>query len=298
MKTWKALLAASLIMATVPVFAQNITMGNGNREPQTCTDMQITIGDGETVRGEQTLNFPASEAPTLAFDGTSQTGVHVTGWDQNEFSVVACKAAGGSTEAEARKVLEQVQLQRSGGTLTVTGPDTENDDRRWTAILLVKAPRNAALNLRVKNGPLSLLGMRGSGMLDAKNGPISLRDSSGQFEVTTKNGPISISGAAGKLKLVAHNGPIEVNVVGQEWNGEVVGEAYNGPIELMLPLHFSSGVEVTNSRGPMSCSADACTGQVFNVEDGEHRIRIGGGNTVIRLSTQNGPVMVANRKTL
>jgi hypothetical protein len=298
MKTSRVLLATSLIMATVPAFAQNITMGNTNREPQTCADMQMTVGDGETVRGEQTLNFPASEAPTFAFDGTSHTGIHVTGWDQNEYSVVACKAAGGGTEADARQILEQVQLQRSGGTLSVTGPDTDNDNRRWTAILLVKAPRNATLNLRVKNGPLSLVGMRGTGTLDAKNGPISLRDSSGQFEATTKNGPIEVNGAAGKLKLTAHNGPIEVNVVGQEWNGEVVGEAYNGPIELMLPRHFNSGVEVTNSRGPMQCSADACTGQVFNVEDGEHRIRIGGGSTVIRLSTQNGPVMVVNRKTL
>jgi Putative adhesin len=273
-------------------------MGNGHGDPQSCADLDITVGDGATIRAEQTLAFPASEVRTLAFESTSHTGIHVTGWDQNEYSVVACKAAGARDDASAKALLDQVKLQRNAGTLSVTGPDQDNDDRRWTAVLLVKAPRNAALSLRVKNGPLSLNGMNGSGTLEAKNGPISLRDSAGQFDIDTQNGPISIDGRAGRLKLSAHNGPIEVNVSGTDWNGELSGEAHNGPIQLTIPRQFNSGVEVTNSRGPMECTADACKDNGASGEEGEHRIRIGGGNTVIRLSTENGPVMVVNGKSL
>ncbi len=294
----RVLLASGLMFLAFPLLAQNITMGVNHGDPQSCSDLNIGIGDGATVRGEQTLNFPASEAPTLVFDSSSHTGIHVTGWDQNEYSVVVCKAAGASDEAAARALLDRVQLQRNGGTLSVTGPDQDNDDRRWTAILLVKAPRSAGLNLKVKNGPMSLTGMNGSGTLQAKNGPISLRDSAGQFDIDTKNGPISIHGRAGHLKVNAYNGPIEVNVSGEEWTGELSGEAHNGPIQLMLPRKFNSGVEVTNARGPMQCAAEACEGNNFNSEDGQHHLRLGAGNTVIRLSTENGPVMVVNQKAL
>lgn len=273
-------------------------MGNRHGDPKTCADLDISIGDGATARAEQTLNFSASEAQTLVFESTSHTGIHVTGWDQKEYSVVACKAAGASDEASAKALVEQVQLQRSGGTLAVTGPNQDNDNRRWTAVLLVKAPRNAGLNLKVKNGPMSVVGMNGSGTLEAKNGPISVRDSAGQFEINTQNGPISIDGKAGHLKLTAHNGPIEVNVSGAEWNGELSGEAHNGPIQLSLPKNFNSGVEVTNSRGPMECSAEECAQDRYQSENGEHHLRLGAGNTVIRLTTQNGPVMVVNGKAM
>ena len=298
MKLLRSLLVFVLGAAVVPVFAQNISMNNRHGDPQTCADLEITIGDGPTVRGEQTMTFPASEAQTLAFESTSHAGIHVTGWDQNEYSVVACKAAGASDEASANALLSQVQLQRNGGTLSVTGPDMNNDDRRWTAVLLVKAPRNAALNLHVKNGPMSLNGMNGSGTLGAKNGPISLTDSAGQFDISTQNGPVSIHGRAGRLKVTAHNGPIDVNISGNEWSGELSGEAHNGPIELTVPRNFNSGVEVTNSRGPMQCSADACEGNGLSVENGDHHLRLGSGNTVIRLSTENGPVTVTNGKSL
>ncbi len=298
MKSWRALFGLAAIVAAVPLFGQDISTGTKHGDPQNCSDINISIGDGATVRDEQRMTFPASEVQTLTFASTSHTGIHVTGWDSNEYSVVACKAAGADDEGEAKSILNQVQLQRSGGTLSVTGPDQDNNSRRWTAILLVKAPRNAALNLRVKNGPMSLSGMTGTGTLEAKNGPISLKDSAGQFEITAKNGPISIQGRGGRLKLTAHNGPIEVNINGEDWNGDLSGEAHNGPIQLRIPRKFNSGLEVSNARGPMQCRADLCAGNEFQSGDGDHHLRLGSGNAVIRLSTENGPVSVMNREKL
>jgi hypothetical protein len=278
---------AVALLATVPAISQS-------NKAQTCSDMHMGYNDRPSARSEQTLNFPASEAPKLVFDERHNSGIKVTGWDQNEYSVVACKFATGESEADASQTLSHVQVQRSGGTLSITGPENDRG-HQWNVILMVKAPRNAGLNLSVHNGPMSVAEMAGGGTLHAENGPIQLRDSSGDFTVETRNGPISYSGRSGNVKLNAQNGPIEVDVAGDQWTGELSGEAVNGPIELLLPARFSSGVEVENYNAPMSCNADICR---ENVRMEGHRMSLGGSNTVIHLSTQHGPVTVLNRKKL
>jgi DUF4097 and DUF4098 domain-containing protein YvlB len=280
-------LSAVALLAAVPALSQNYGA-------QTCADMHMDFGNRLTVRSEQTLTFPASEAPKLTYAEERNGGIKVVGTDSNEYSVLACKSATADTDAEAKQILEKIQVSRQGGSLQVTGPDTDND-RQWNVMLIVRAPKNSGLDLSVHNGPMSVREMAGGGTLRAQNGPISLRDSSGQFAVETRNGPISYSGHGGNVKLNAHNGPIQVDVASEQWNGELSGEAVNGPIELLLPAKFSAGVEVENYNAPMSCNADICHEGVRM--DGHH-MSLGGSNPVIHLSTQHGPITVQNRKKL
>jgi len=294
MTTRDFLISAVALLAAIPAISQNYARTSSKDEAQSCADMNTDYGGRPTARAEQSLNFPASEAAKLTFNENHNSGIQVTGWEKNEYSVLACKSATGNTEAEAKAMLGDVQVSRNGGALSVTGPEKDGD-HHWNVILLVKAPRSAGLDLSVHNGPMSVIDMAGGGALRADNGPISLKDSSGEFTVDTHNGPISYSGRGGKVKLNAHNGPIEVDVAGNEWTGELSGEAINGPIELLLPAKFSSGVEVENNNAPMSCNADICH---ENVRMDGHRMTLGGSNTVIHLSTQHGPVTVQNRKKL
>ncbi len=286
-------LAAVALLAAIPSLSQNYTQ-SGSATARSCNDIHMSFDDRATARGEQSLAFPLSEAPKLTFEEGRNSGIEVTGWDRNEYAVTACKAASGETEAEAQQLLSQIQVQRTGGNLTVTGPD-RTEEQRWNVILLVMAPRSAGLDLSVHNGPLSVADMAAGGELRAHNGPIRLKDSSGSFIVETHNGPISYSGRGGNVKLDAKNGPISVDLAGDEFAGELRGSAKNGPIQLMVPAKFSSGVEVENHNAPMSCNADLCQG---NVRMDGHRMTIGGANTVIHLSTENGPVVVQNRKKL
>ncbi len=285
-------LSVVALLAAVPALSQNYTH-TSNDEAQSCADMRSYYSDRPTARAEQTLTFSASEAPKLIFNESHNSGIRVSGWDKNEYSVLACKTAAGDTMEEANKVLATVQVQRNGGTLRVDGPDRDMD-HQWNVILLVKAPRNAGLDLSVHNGPMSVVNMAAGGTLHAENGPIKVKDSTGDFTVETRNGPISYSGRSGNVKLYAHNGPIEVDLAAEQWSGQLNGEAVNGPIELLLPAKFSSGVEVENWNAPMSCNADVCHDGVKL--DG-HRLTIGS-NAVIHLSTQHGPVSVQNRKKL
>jgi hypothetical protein len=280
------------LLAAIPAVSQNYARSSD--DVQTCSDNRMNFGNRLTVRAEQTLSFPASEAAKLTFNENRNSGIQVTGWDKNEYSVLACKSATGETEAEAKATLGDVLVSRNGGALKVTGPENDGE-RRWNVILLVKAPRSSGLDLSVHNGPMAVIDMAGGGTLRADNGPIKLKDSSGDFTVDTHNGPISYSGRGGNVKLNAHNGPIEVDVAGDSWTGELSGEAINGPIELLLPAKFSSGVEVENYNAPMSCNADICHD---NVRMNGHHLSLGGSNAVIHLSTQHGPITVQNRKKL
>ena len=286
------LTAAALLLA-IPALSQNYSSA-GSDDAQSCEQMHTDFGWRPTARAEQTLSFTASEAPKLSFQENRNSGIRVTGWNKNEYAVLACKTATGTNQEEAKSILSQIQIQHSGGNLSITGPSTEGE-RQWSVMLLVKAPSNSGLDLSVHNGPLSVSSMAGGGSLHAQNGPISLKDSSGDFTVETRNGPISYSGRGGNVKLNAQNGPIEVDVAGEQWTGELNGQAVNGPIELLLPTKFNSGVEVENYHAPMSCNADLCRG---NVRMDGHRMTLGGSNAVIHLSTEHGPITVQNRKKL
>jgi DUF4097 and DUF4098 domain-containing protein YvlB len=264
----------------------------------------MSFDDHPVARSEQNLTFSLSEAPTLVVgqdedsenSGFHNGGIEVTGWDRDQYAVTVCKSAAGETQAEAQQLLSQIQVQRNGGTLAVTGPE-RNDHQQWNVMLLVSAPRSAKLNLSTHNGPLAVTNMTGGGELRAHNGPIRLKDSTGDFTVDTHNGPIAFSGSSGNVKLNAKNGPISVDVAGEEFTGELSGEATNGPIELMLPTKFSSGVEVENDNAPISCSADLCQAG-GNVWMNRHHIKIGTSNAIIHLTTEHGPVTVQNRKKL
>lgn len=294
------IVALATLLGAIPALSQNRLASR--QGAKTCADVNINFDDRATARSEQNLIFPLGEAPTLAVgqdedsenSGFHNGGIEVTGWDRDQYAVVICKAAAGENQSEAQHLLSQIQVQRNGGTLTVTGPE-RTGERNWNVMILVSAPRSAKLDLSTHNGPLAVTNMTGGGELRAHNGPIELKDSTGDFTVETHNGPIDFSGRSGNVKLNAKNGPITVDLAGEEFAGELSGEAKNGPIQLMLPAKFSSGIEVENYNAPMSCSADLCRDNVWM---NGHHIKIGASNVIIHLSTDHGPVTVQNREKL
>jgi DUF4097 and DUF4098 domain-containing protein YvlB len=129
----------------------------------------------------------------------------------------------------------------------------------------------------------------------ATNGPISLKECSGEADISAQNGPISFSGNSGKLRLHTQNGPITVSL-GSNWDGsELVADAVNGPLTLRVPSGFHSSFLVeSNGHSPVSCHASICSDARKTWDDEHRRIEYGSGSPVIRLSTENGPISVAD----
>lgn len=255
-----------------------------------CSDLHIRLdGEKPTIQSEE-RTLTRAEAPVLRVHEVQNGGIQVHGWDKDTYSITACKAAVGS---DAPSLLSQIKLSVQGGEVSVSAPSGSHDD--WTVFLLIRTPRSADIEVSAHNGPVSFYSVDGKLTTRATNGPISMRDCSGEADISAENGPISFSGSSGKLRLHTQNGPITVSL-GANWDGsELVADAVNGPLTLRVPSGFHSSFLVeSNGHSPVSCHASICSDARKTWDDDHRRIEYGSGSPVIRLSTENGPISVAD----
>jgi hypothetical protein len=254
-----------------------------------CSDLHMEFDGREAVMSSEEKTITMAEAPVLKVQAESNGGLQVQGWDQNTYAVKLCKAVrpGGDTQS----VASQIKLTFSNGTLGISGPSAHHE---WGAHILIKAPRGAAMDLNVHNGPMGLYQVDGNLKARAVNGPISVEGCKGELNLTAENGPISLHENSGKLNVDTQNGPITIDLEGTTWTGAgLEAHAHNGPVTLRVPSGYQSGVVLeSDGHGPFSCHASVC-GEGRKTWDEEHkRIEFGSGPTVVRVSTVNGPVSV------
>jgi hypothetical protein len=255
-----------------------------------CSDLHIRLNDERPTIESEERTLTKAEAAVLRVHEVENGGVQVRGWDKDAYSVTACKAAVGG---DAARLLSQIKLAVQGGEVSVSGPHGERNE--WTVFLLIRTPRSADVEVTAHNGPVSFYSVDGKITTRATNGPISMQDCSGEANISAENGPISFSGTSGKLRLHTQNGPITVSL-GSNWDGsELVADAVNGPLTLRVPSGFrSSFVVESNGHSPVSCHASVCSDARKTWDDEHRRIEYGSGSPVIRLSTENGPISVAD----
>ena len=255
-----------------------------------CSDLDIRLNDERPTIQSEERTLTRAEAPVLRVHEVQNGGVQVHGWEKDTYSVTACKAAVGG---DAQRLLSQIKLSVQGGEVSVSAPSGEHND--WTVFLLIRTPRSADVEVTTHNGPVSFYSVDGKLTTRATNGPISMKDCSGEADISAENGPISFSGTSGKLRLHTQNGPITVSL-GANWDGsELVADAVNGPLTLRVPSGFRSSFLVeSNGHSPMSCHASICSDARKTWDDDHRRIEYGSGSPVIRLSTENGPISVAD----
>jgi DUF4097 and DUF4098 domain-containing protein YvlB len=255
-----------------------------------CSDLDIRLNDERPMIQSEERTLTRAEAPVLRVHEVQNGGIQVHGWEKDSYSVTACKAAVGS---DAQRLLSEIKLSVQGGEVSVNAPSGRHDD--WTVFLLIRTPRSADIEVSAHNGPVSFYGVNGKLTTRATNGPISMKDCSGEADISAENGPISFSGTSGKLRLHTQNGPITVSL-GANWDGsELVADAVNGPLTLRVPSGFHSSFLVeSNGHSPVSCHASICSDARKTWDDDHRRIEYGSGSPVIRLSTENGPISVAD----
>jgi len=264
--------------------------GGGHQPVDSCSDLHIEFDGRDAVMKAEEHTLTKAEAPVLHVRPHKNGGVQVRGWDKDVYSVTACKAAA-NYGGEAERVLSQITMSVSGGEVSTSGP---NGDEDWTIFLLVRAPKASTIDLETENGPLSLYGVDGKLTAHANNGPISLHDFSGDAEIRATNGPISIAGSSGNLRVRTENGPISINLKGKSWSGTgLSADAQNGPVSLFVPADYQSSFVVeSRNYSPMSCKARICDNARKTWDDNNRRIEFGSSPAMIHLSTVNGPVTV------
>ncbi len=259
-----------------------------------CDQVRVRFSDEggalETVRAEQHLAAPKASVSALRVMLPPSAGMTVRGWDSETYDVTLCKAVGAREQHDAQALLEGISASLDEGRVSVSGPSSE----RWMVYLIVRAPKDAVLDLEAENGPISLREITGKITARSQNGSISLKRCSGQVEVSSVNGPIDLEDGGGRHRLTSGNGPVSVKLTSQTWQGEgLEAITANGPLSLTLPGDYRSGVRVRMSgHSPVSCSAEACAQSRRSRQDDSRTIEMGDGDPVVRLETGNGPVSI------
>jgi len=114
------------------------------------------------------------------------------------------------------------------------------------------------------------------------------------LDLSAQNGPVTLEGNGGKQTVHAENGPVTLSLSGNSWEGAgIEAHANNGPIKVQIPSGYKSGVLLeSNGNSPMRCDASVCSEGRKTWDDDLRRIEFGSGPTLVRVSTNNGPVSV------
>lgn len=249
-----------------------------------CSDIRVRF-DGE--RAQMIAEQIPFAGRSLRLRNEQHGGIRVSGWEGSGYAVTACKAAAPGLDPN------DIRVTISGDEVRGVGPDED----RWIIYYLVRAPRNASLDLFSTNGGIGVYGVTGTIAARAVNGPVSIKESSGTIDAATTNGPISFGGGSGTVKLEATNGPVSVKLHGAGWEGGGLdASTQNGPVSLKLPRGYRSGVVVESlGHGPVTCRAEGCEGIRTlrrRYDDEPRRIELGSGPQTVRLTSVNGPVSV------
>ncbi|HYR85866.1 MAG TPA: hypothetical protein VE422_17380 [Terriglobia bacterium] len=252
-----------------------------------CGDIRVTYARRPAITEQTEMTLSPSQVSALRAQLTN-SGIYISGWDRNEYSVKTCKAVP-ADDPNPSSTLRAITTTNANGRLSVDGPNNSE----WTANLIIMVPRLSSMDLQTVNGPLGLHNLAGNIQLSASNGPISLDNVGGIVQATTTNGPISVKGATGDHRLTATNGPISVKLSGGGWDGPgLEASTQNGPLTLSIPDGYASGISIQASeQSPVSCRAPACARATRSLGT-PSTIRIGNGEPIVRLSTVNGPLSI------
>jgi len=269
-----------------------ITM-NDDSASDDCRDHLRVYNDDyrANVRDEEVKTIPGQP---LTITAEHNGGIQVSTWDRPEVSLKLCKQVAVDDESEGRKLLAETHLEINGSKISVHAPE-ENSHYLGT-VLLVKAPRNAELNLNVHNGGVSLNNFTGTAEAHAENGGISFRRSSGKLTAEAENGGISIKDCGGDVNAKVENGGLSI-ALPERWEGKgLEAHARNGGLVVSLPKTFAGGLEVMASEHTsIICKGNACDAGERTWDSGHKLFRMGGANPQVRATTENGGIVIEER---
>jgi DUF4097 and DUF4098 domain-containing protein YvlB len=256
-----------------------------------CSDhFQLHKGEFATVvNGEESRLLPNQP---LNIHAERNGGIQVTTWDGPEFSLKLCKQVAADDENKGRRILDETKLVVEGSTVSIGGPQ-DRDHSNLSTLLLVKAPKDASVKLKVNNGGASLYHFSGTAEAQTTNGGISLNHSTGKLTVQAQNGGVSIRDCGGEVSATVMNGGVSI-ALPERWEGKgLEAHTQNGGLAISVPKNFSSGLEVaTSTYVSVVCRGAVCQNAQKTSEDGRQIFRLGSGDPQIRATTRNGGVVI------
>ncbi len=212
-------------------------------------------------------------AGPLTVDAGRNGGIQVEGWDRNEIRIRAVVTANSRSEADAKQLASEVQVQAGGGKVSSSGPSTRNREW-WSVSFRINVPRKNDLDLNANNGGVSISGV------------------SGTIRFQTTNGGVKLSNLGGDVRGETRNGGLNVALSGSRWDGSGLDvETSNGGVTLTIPEGYNADLTTRTVNGgfrtdfPMTIQGELSPRQGISTT-------LGSGGPPVRVRTTNGGLRI------
>lgn len=207
---------------------------------------------------------------SLEVDAAPNGGIEVVAWDRDEVRVRAKVVGRGSSEARAREIADEVDVE-VGRVVRATGPDVRRREGWWVSYR-IEVPARYDLWLESTNGGVSVRGVRGLLRLQTTNGGVRLADVGGDVRARTTNGGM------------------RVTLSGSRWEGEgLEATTTNGGVVLEVPEDYSAHLETGTRNGGFRVDFPiTVSGRIRRTLSTD----LGAGGAPIRVRTTNGGVEI------
>lgn len=259
----------------------------------------LSAGAARAVTLKETFSqsYPFAAGGTLTLRNVNG-GVTLDAWDRNEVRIEAEKEVKASSDADAKKIMDQVKIdvQPGSGSLRVDTRIPKRDtgflglfgsNANVNVTYRVHLPRRATIDAGTVNGAIALSGTQGPAKIGTTNGGIKAAGVDGDLDLGTTNGAIEAAGVTGTVKADTTNGHIDLQFARVPNRGDSKASTTNGRVTVKMPK--GSGVEVDAATTNGRVESDF---QVAGGQPGKRHLTgaINGGGSTLHIRTTNGGV--------
>jgi hypothetical protein len=216
-------------------------------------------------------------AGPLTVEAGRNGGIRIEGWERNEIRIRAVVTASARSEADAKQLASEVQVQAGGGKVSSVGPPTSRDRQWWSVSFRINVPRRNDLDLHANNGGVSITGV------------------SGTIRFQTTNGGVRLAELGGDVRGGTRNGGLNVTLSGSRWDGAGLDvETSNGGVNLWIPEGYNADLTTRTVNGgfrtdfPMTIQGELSPRHGISTT-------LGAGGPPVRVRTTNGGLRINKR---
>jgi hypothetical protein len=201
------------------------------------------------------LTLLLAEVPAMTITADGAGGIQISGGSTDSWALGFCAEADGKTEEEANGYLKRFTMTRTGGTVSLAGPEMRAPDSSQASVI-VGAPASAPLVVNGYRSSVEIRDMAGPVTVSTTESRITVLDTTGSL--FANGGIVDFAGSKGKLRLDALTG-INLKIRAQHFDGTVWAEAH-GDLHLLVPRGFKTAFVATVQQPKnFICRADFCS---------------------------------------
>ncbi len=249
----------------------------------------------EEERVERTVGLAVGgEVVVEATNGS----IDVETWEGDEVRVVARKKARADDLAEARELLDQIEvlIEESGGSVRVSAdiPRTGGwfGGSSATVSFEITMPTDAELDASSQNGSIEVRDLGARARLETQNGSITARGVGGPLTANSNNGSIKAWEVRGAVQAETTNGSIKAEIEGTDLGEDMKLETTNGSVELRLDADVAASIYARTRNGSVSSDFEG------GVQDQRRRtldLDLNGGGPRVEIESSNGSIRIRER---